>query len=64
MDLLVSNLGIPSGLVGWKVLQTKTPADFKAFTSDPVLKRTIAYFQAHAPKAASAKDLLKDPQLA
>ncbi|CAH2605616.1 conserved protein of unknown function (plasmid) [Rhodovastum atsumiense] len=63
MDLLVSNLGIPAGLAGWKTLQTKKPADFTAFTNDPVLKREIAYFRDKAPKATTPEALLKDPRL-
>jgi hypothetical protein len=63
MDPLISTLGIPVGLAGWKLLQGKTAANFPALTSDPVVKREIAYFEANAPKATTAAALLADPRL-
>ncbi len=63
MDLAISNLGIPTGLAGWDILQKQTPASFPAFMNDPVLKREIAYFEQNAPKATTAKALLANPQL-
>jgi hypothetical protein len=63
MDPLVSTLGIPTGVAGWKLLQGKTAANFPALTSDPVVQREIAYFEANAPKATTASALLADPRL-
>jgi hypothetical protein len=63
MDLAISSLGIPDGVVGWKILQQRPPASFTAFTNDPVLKQQIAYFEQHAPNAGTAKALLKDYRL-
>ena len=63
MDLAISTLGIPTGLAGWDILQTQTPASFPAFMSDPVLKREISYFEQNAPKATTAKALLANPRL-
>ncbi len=63
MDPLLSSLGIPTGLAGWNILQTKTPADFPALTKDPVVQREIAYFQQQAPLATTPKVLLADPRL-
>jgi hypothetical protein len=63
MDPLISTLGIPTGLAGWKLLQGKTAANFPALTSDPVVQRAIAYFEANAPKATSAAALMADPRL-
>jgi hypothetical protein len=63
MDPLISTLGIPAGLAGWKLLQGKTAANFPALTKDPVVKREIAYFEANAPKATTAAALLADPRL-
>jgi Protein of unknown function (DUF1217) len=63
MDPLVTSLGIPTGVAGWKILQTKNPSDFPALTQDPVVQREIAYFTANAPKALTAQSLLADPRL-
>jgi Protein of unknown function (DUF1217) len=63
MDLAISSLGIPDGLAGWKMLQTKTPQSFTAFINDPVLKKQIAYFEQNAPKATTAKALMSNYQL-
>jgi hypothetical protein len=63
MDPLVTSLGIPTGVAGWKILQTKNPSDFPALTQDPVVQQEITYFKAHAPKALTAKALLADPRL-
>jgi uncharacterized protein DUF1217 len=63
MDPLITTLGIPSGMAGWNILQTKTPASFPALTSDPVVKSAISYFEQNAPKATTAQTLLSDPRL-
>ena len=63
MDPLISSLGIPTGLAGWNILQTKTPADFPALTKDPVVQREISYFEQNAPQATTAQALLADPRL-
>lgn len=56
-------VGLPTGLAGWKLLSTKTPADFKAFSKDPVLQRDIAYLREKLPTKLTAKDLLADRRL-
>jgi hypothetical protein len=63
MNLAISSLGTPDGVVGWKILRQRPPASFSAFMKDPVLKQQIAYFEQHAPTATTAKALLKDYQL-
>jgi Protein of unknown function (DUF1217) len=63
MDPTITNLGIPTGVAGWKLLQGKTAANFPALTSDPVVTREIAYFEANAPKATTASALLANPRL-
>jgi len=63
MSLAISSLGIPDGLAGWKILQTRTPQSFSAFMNDPVLKREIAYFQQNAPQATTATALLNNYRL-
>jgi len=63
MDLAISSLGIPDGIAGWKILQSKTPASFTAFINDPILKQQIAYFEKNAPTATTAKALLNNYQL-
>jgi Protein of unknown function (DUF1217) len=63
MDPTISTLGIPDGIAGWNLLQTKTPADFPALTKDPVVQREISYFEQNAPKATTAQALLADPRL-
>ncbi|HEX3996793.1 MAG TPA: DUF1217 domain-containing protein [Acetobacteraceae bacterium] len=63
MDLAISSLGIPDGVVGWNILQKAKPASFTAFMNDPVLKQQIAYFEKNAASATSAKDLLSNYQL-
>ena len=63
MDLAISSLGIPDGVVGWKILQQRTPASFTAFMNDPVLKQQIAYFEKNAATATTAKALLNNYQL-
>ena len=42
MDLAISSLGIPDGVVGWNILQKAKPASFTAFVNDPVLKQPSA----------------------
>ncbi|WP_158258630.1 DUF1217 domain-containing protein [Rhodopila globiformis] len=64
MNPLVTSLGIPSGLAGWDLIKSKTPASFPSLTNDPVLKSQIAYFEANAPKATTAKALMSNPKLA
>src|ERR1700761_8828246 len=63
MDPTITNLGIPTGVAGWDMLQGKTAANFPALTNDPVVTREIAYFEANAPKATTAAALLADPRL-
>jgi hypothetical protein len=63
MDPTITNLGIPTGVAGWDMLQGKTAADFPALTNDPVVTREIAYFEANAPKATTAAALLANPRL-
>ena len=62
-DPTLSTLGIPDGLAGWDVLQGQTAANYPALTSDPVVTREIAYFEANAPKATTAAALMADPRL-
>ena len=63
MDLVTTNIGLPTGYAGWEVLSKSSSSDFGAFTSDPVLKREVSYFEQNAPKATTAQALLKDPRL-
>ncbi len=56
-------LGLPKGTAGWRLLQTKQPADFAAFSKDPTLKSDIAYLRAKLPTKLTAKSLLADPRL-
>ncbi len=63
LSLLTGNIGIPTGLAGWSVLQKKAITSFKQFTSDPILKSQIAYFQANIGKATTADKFLADPRL-
>ena len=63
MDPTITTLGVPAGLAGWNLLQTKSASDFPALTNDPVVKREIAYFEKNAPKATTAHALLSDPRL-
>jgi hypothetical protein len=63
MNLAITSLGIPDGVVGWKILQQRSPASFTAFMNDPVLKQQIAYFEQNAPTATTAKALLNNYQL-
>jgi hypothetical protein len=63
MDLTIQNLGIPDGMAGWALLQNKSPSNFPALTSDPVLKQQIAYFEKNASSATTAQALLSNPQL-
>jgi hypothetical protein len=63
VQLAISSLGIPDGVVGWKLLQQATPTSFTAFINDPVLKQQIAYFEQNAPKATTAQALLGNYQL-
>jgi hypothetical protein len=63
MNLAIASLGIPDGIAGWKILQSKPPSTFNQFINDPVLKQQIAYFEQNAPKATTAKALLSNYQL-
>jgi hypothetical protein len=63
MDPLLTTLGLPTGVAGWNILQTKKPSDYPALTKDPVVQREIAYFEQNAPKATTPKALLADPRL-
>ncbi len=63
MDPLVQTLGIPTGVAGWDILQTKSPSNFPQLTQDPVVQREISYFEQNAPKATTAQALLSDPRL-
>lgn len=56
-------IGLPTGMAGWKLLQTRTPADFKAFSKDPQLQRDLAYLRERLPSKATAQDLLSDYRL-
>ncbi|MFC3126130.1 DUF1217 domain-containing protein [Pseudoroseomonas globiformis] len=55
--------GVPLGLAGWKLLQTKSPTDFKAFSKDPILQNDLAYLRNKLPTKADAKSLLEDRRL-
>lgn len=63
MTIGAVGVGVPRGLAGWKLLQTKTPADFKAFSKDPALLRDIAYLRQALPTKLTAQDLLADRRL-
>lgn len=63
MSISGATLGLPLGTAGWRLLQSKTPADFTGFAKDPGLKRDIAYLQAKLPTKLTAKALLDDPRL-
>jgi hypothetical protein len=57
-------LGIPNGIAGWEILQTKQPSSYNALINNPQLKQQIAYFEQNAPKATTAKALMSNPRLA
>ncbi|MBV9829013.1 MAG: DUF1217 domain-containing protein [Alphaproteobacteria bacterium] len=63
MDPLLTSLGLPTGVAGWTILQTKTPSDFPALENDPIVQQQIKYFEQNAPKATTAHALLSDPRL-
>ena len=63
MSINAISVGLPTGLAGWKILQSKTPQDFSAFIKDPVLQRDIAYLRETLPTMATAKELLDDRRL-
>lgn len=63
MDPMITSLGIPTGMAGWNMLKSQTPANFPALTNDPIIKREIAYFEQNAPKATTAQALLSNPRL-
>ncbi|HWX51603.1 MAG TPA: DUF1217 domain-containing protein [Roseomonas sp.] len=63
MSVSLVGIGLPTGMAGWKLLQNKTPSDFKAFSKDPVLQRDIAYLREALPAKLTSKDLLSDRRL-
>lgn len=63
MSVSLVGAGLPTGMAGWKLLQNKTPADFKAFSKDPLLQRDIAYLREALPGKLTSKDLLGDRRL-
>lgn len=63
MTVNAVTVGIPSGVAGWKLLQGKGPADFKAFSKDASLQRELAYLREKLPTKLSAKDMLADRRL-
>ncbi|MDJ0390381.1 DUF1217 domain-containing protein [Roseomonas sp. E05] len=63
MTVSLVGVGLPTGMAGWKLLQNKTPADFKAFSKDPILQRDIAYLREKLPSKLTSKDLLSDRRL-
>lgn len=63
MSISGAILGLPLGTAGWRLLQSKTPADFTGFAKDPGLKRDIAYLQEKLPTKLTAKAMLADPRL-
>jgi hypothetical protein len=63
MSIAAVLTGVPAGLAGWKILQGKAPADFKAFGKDPALLRDIAYLRDKLPTKLTAKSLLDDRRL-
>lgn len=63
MSLSSISLGIPNGIAGWEILQTKSPTSYKEFIDNPQLKQQIAYFEKMAPTATTAKALLSNYQL-
>jgi hypothetical protein len=63
MTIGVINLGLPTGVAGWKLLQGKSVTNFKAFSKDALLQRDIAYLRENLPRKATAKDLLADRRL-
>jgi hypothetical protein len=63
MTINAISVGLPAGVAGWKLLQTKVPADFKAFSKDPILQRDLAYLRETLPTKLTSKDLLADRRL-
>jgi hypothetical protein len=63
MDLAITSIGIPDGLAGWKLLQSKPPTSFSAFMNDPVLQREITYFKQNVGTATTAQALLGNYRL-
>ncbi|WP_120009740.1 DUF1217 domain-containing protein [Teichococcus vastitatis] len=55
--------GVPTGLAGWKILQGKSPGDFKAFSKDPALQKDLAYLRDKLPTKLTSKSLLDDRRL-
>lgn len=63
MTVNAVTVGIPSGIAGWKLLQGKGPADFKAFSKDASLQRELTYLRDKLPTKLTAKDMLADRRL-
>ena len=63
MSITPINIGLPNGVAGWKILQSKKVTDFTAFAKDPGLQRDIAYLREKLPTKLTAKDLLTDHRL-
>jgi len=63
MSVSLVGVGLPTGMAGWKLLQNKTPTDFKAFSKDPILQRDLAYLRETLPGKLTSKDLLGDRRL-
>jgi hypothetical protein len=63
MSITPISIGLPGGVAGWKILQSKTVTDFTAFTRNPNLQRDIAYLREKLPAKLTAKDLLADRRL-
>ncbi|MXP65563.1 DUF1217 domain-containing protein [Roseomonas sp. M0104] len=63
MSISLVGVGLPTGMAGWKLLQNKTPADFKAFSKDPILQRDVGYLREKLPSKLSSKELLADRRL-
>lgn len=63
MSINAVTVGLPSGIAGWKLLQGKSPKDFKAFSKDPILQRDLAYLRENLPKKLTAQSLLADRRL-
>lgn len=63
ISLMISNLGLLSGMAGWKQLESTSISAFTQFTSDPVLKSQISYFQDNIGSATTASALLSNARL-
>ncbi|MBC9179859.1 DUF1217 domain-containing protein [Roseomonas ludipueritiae] len=63
MSITPITIGVPGGVAGWKILQSRKIADFTAFTKDPSLQRDVSYLREKLPTKLTAKDLLADRRL-